>query len=226
MADDYTFIEYCEKCGTSVTHHFTKEMLEQKGGGLYSGVFLHKSKSNNEIHAMLAYFDTNLANRGGEGSKVILTNGVSLEHLKKNEKKHLDEEENKLESKLFYEWLINEYISSFKNKRLLVKRKVEPTLNKIVANLKTQSELYEPFMTVSDKITFDLQKRDINQITYDELKEAFQTVFEQIIEYFKDENENDALDASRNIGLKVITQWRDIVKLGLSEDVLQILENH
>ncbi len=224
MADNHTFIEYCEKCGTSVTHHFKKNMLEKKGS-LYSGIFLHKSKNNEEVHAMLAYFDTNLANRGGEGSKVILTNGVSLEPLKDNGK-HLDEEVNKLESKLFYEWLINEYISSFKNKRLLVKRRVEPTLNKILADLATQSELYEPFMIVSDKITFDLQKRDISQITYDELKEAFQTIFEQIIEYFKDENENDALDASRKIGLKVITQWREIVKLGLSEDVLQILETH
>lgn len=226
MADDYSFIEYCEKCGTSVTHHFKKDMLEEKGGGLYSGIFLHNSKNNQEVHAMLAYFDTNLANRGGEGSKVILTNGVSLESLKKNNKTHLDEEVNKLESKLFYEWLINEYISNFKNMRLLARRRVEPTLNKIVANLKTQSELYEPFMIVSDKITFDLQKRDISQISYDELKEAFYTIFEQIIEYFKDENENDALDASRKIGLKVITQWREIVKLGLSEDVLQILETH
>jgi len=226
MADDYSFIEYCEKCGTSVTHHFKKDMLEKKGGGLYSGIFLHNSKNNQEVHAMLAYFDTNLANRGGEGSKVILTNGVSLESLKKNNKTHLDEEVNKLESKLFYEWLINEYISSFKNMRLLARRRVEPTLNKILVGLKTQSGLYEPFMVVSDKILFDLQKRDISQISYDELKETFQTIFEQIIDCFKDENKNDALEASRNTGLKVITQWRDIVKLGLSEDVLQILETH
>jgi len=224
MVDNHSFTEYCEKCGTSVTHHFKKDMLENKGGGLYSGIFLHKSKKNQEIHAMLAYFDTNLANRGGEESKVILTNGVSLEHLKQN--KTLDEEVNKLESKLFYEWLINEYITSFKNMRLLARRRVEPGLNKILTDLKNQSELYEPFMVVSDKITFDLQKRDISQITYDKLKEAFQTFFEQIIEYFKDENKNDALEASRKTGLKIITQWRDIVKLGLSEDVLRILETH
>jgi hypothetical protein len=224
MVDNHSFTEYCEKCGTSVTHHFKKDMLENKGGGLYSGIFLHKSKNNQEIHAMLAYFDTNLANRGGEGSKVILTNGVSLEHLEKKET--LDDEVNKLESKLFYEWLINEFITSFKNMRLLARRRVEPALNKILTDLKTQSELYEPFMVVSDKITFDLQKRDISQITYDELKEAFQTFFEQIIEHFKDENKNDALEASRKTGLKVITQWRDIVKLGLSEDVLRILETH
>jgi hypothetical protein len=226
MVNDQSFTEYCEKCGSSVTHHFKKEMLEDKGGGLYSGIFLHKSKNNHEIHAMLAYFDTNLANRGGEGSKVILTNGVSLEHLKNDNKQHLDDEVNKLESKLFYEWLINEYIDSFKNMRLLARRRVEPTLNKILTDLKSQSELYKPFMLVSDKIMFDLQQNDFTQVSYEELKESFQTIFEQIIKNFMDENKNDALDASRKIGLKVITQWRDIVKLGLSEDVLQILETH
>ena len=109
---------------------------------------------------------------------------------------------------------------------MLARRRVEPVLNKVLSELKSQSELYGPFMVVSDKIMFDLQTKDFNQITYDELKEAFQTIFEQIIEHFKDEDKNDALEASRKTGLKVITKWREIVKLGLSEDILQILENH
>ncbi|MHA2061821.1 MAG: hypothetical protein ACW963_05985 [Candidatus Sifarchaeia archaeon] len=226
MSKDHSLIEYCEKCGSSFTHHFTKDMLEKKGGGLFSGVVLHKSKNNKEIHAMLAYFDTNLANRGGEGSIVILTNGVSLEYLDKDSASHLDEEISKQESKVFYEWLINEYIDNIKNKKMLARRRVEPVLNRVLSELKIQSELYEPFMVVSDKIMFDSQKKDLSQITYDELKETFQTIFEQIIEHFKDENKNDALEASRKTGLKVITQWREIVKLGLSEDVLQILETH
>ncbi|MHA2330251.1 MAG: hypothetical protein ACXACR_17160 [Candidatus Hodarchaeales archaeon] len=226
MSDDHSFIEYCEKCGTSFTHRFNKDMLENKGAGLFSGIFLHKSKNSQEIHAMLAYFDTNLASRGGEGSKVIITNGVSLEHLKKSSASHLDDEVSKKEMKVFYEWLLNQYIDNIKNKRMLARRRVEPVLNKVLSELKTQSELYEPFMVVSDKIVFDLQKKEIQAITYNELKEIYQTLFEQIIVYFKDENEKDALEASRKLGLKVITQWRDIVKLGISEDVLRILETH
>jgi hypothetical protein len=66
--------------------------------------------------------------------------------------------------------------------------------------------------------------KDMHEITYNELKEIYQTLFEQFRTHFKDENEKDEREASRKLGLKVITQWRDIVKLGLSEDVLRVLE--
>jgi hemerythrin len=79
-------------------------------------------------------------------------------------------------------------------------------------------------MVVSDKIAFDSQKKDMHEITYNELKEIYQTLFEQIRTHFKEENEKDEREALRKLGLKVITQWREIVKLGLSEDVLRILE--
>jgi hypothetical protein len=224
MPEEHSFTEYCEKCGSSVTHRFTKDMLENKGGGLYSGIFLHKSKDNQEVHAMLAYFDINLANRGGEGSKVILTNGVSLEYLQQRNAPSLDDEVGKQESKVFYEWLLSEYVHNFKNTRLLARRRVEPTLTEVLTALKAESVLYEPFMVVSDKIAFDSQKKDMHEITYNELKEIYQTLFEQIRTHFKEENEKDEREALRKLGLKVITQWREIVKLGLSEDVLRILE--
>jgi hypothetical protein len=102
---------------------------------------------------------------------------------------------------------------------------MEPTLAKILEGLKSQAEIYKYFMLASDNIALDLQAKDIDTVKYSELKNVYQTIFGQIRDCFKEENEKDALEALRKLGLKVITQWRDIVKLGLSEDVLRILES-
>lgn len=227
--DDLVFTGYCEKCKTKITHHFRKEQLVNKGGGIYSGVFLHNSKDNKEIHAVLAYFDDNLADRGTEDSTVIQTNDFSLECIQVNTLPSLGEGiATKRDIKVLYEWLINEYISYFKNTEQ-EGGNLSSTINKILEDLKAQSKIYEKFTLISDKtgdkIIFDSQTNDLAAIEQNELRKTYQTLFDQIRTHFKQKNENEVLEASKKLGLKIVTLWKDVVKSGLSEDILHILEN-
>ncbi|MEM3587509.1 MAG: hypothetical protein QXO71_09335 [Candidatus Jordarchaeaceae archaeon] len=226
-SDDLIFTGYCEKCKTKITHRFRKEQLMQKGGGIYSGVFLHNSRDNKEIHAVLAYFDDNLADRGTEDSKVIQTDDFSLECMQVNMLPSLEEGlTTKRDTKVLYEWLINEYISYFKNTEQ-ESGNLNLAIKKILEDLKTQSKIYENFILIpdetGDKIIFDSQKNGLNT-PEEELRKAYQALFEQIRTQFKQKNENETLEASRKLGLKIVTMWKDIVKSGLSEDMLCILE--
>lgn len=224
--DDLVFTGYCEKCKAKITHRFRKDQLMHKGGGIYSGVFLHNSKDNKEIHAVLAYFDDNLADRGTEDSTVIQTNDFPLECIQVNTLPRLGEGiTTKQDIKMLYEWLINEYISYFK-KTEQESGNLGSTINKILEDLKTQSKIYEKFTLISDKtgdkIIFDSQINDLKTIEDDELKKAYKTLFNQIRTHLRRENED--LEASKKLGLKIVTIWKDIVKSGLSEDMLSILE--
>ena len=226
---ELVFTGYCEKCKTKFTYRFSKEQLEQKSGGIYSGVFLHNSKDNKEIHAVLAYFDSNLADRGTEDSNVIQTNEVSLECVQVNALPSLKEGTNtKRDIKVLYEWLINEYISYFKNSELPKSKQPNPVINKILEDSKAQSKIYENFTLISDKtgdkIVLDSQAPDFDAIKDDELKNAYQALFDQIRTHFREGNENEALEASKKLGLKIVTLWKDIVKSGLSEDMFRVLE--
>ncbi len=227
--NNLVFTGYCEKCKTKFTYRFSKEQLEQKSGGIYSGVFLHNSKDNKEIHAVLAYFDSNLADRGTEDSNVIQTSDISLECVQVNTLPSLKEGiTTNRDIKVLYEWLINEYISYFKNKEPPESKPLSPAINKIIEDSKAQSKIYENFALISDKtgdkIIFDSQTTDLNTIEDSELKNAYQTLFDQIRAHFRVENENEALEASKKLGLKIVTLWKDIVKSGLSEDMIRILE--
>ncbi|WXG41906.1 MAG: hypothetical protein WED07_14265 [Candidatus Freyarchaeum deiterrae] len=226
--NNLVFTGYCEKCKTKFTYRFSKNQLEQKSGGIYSGVFLHNSKDNKEIHAVLAYFDSNLADRGSEDSNVIQTSDISLECIQVNTLPSLKEGmTTNREIKVIYEWLINEYISYFKNKEH-PEDKLSPVLNKILEDSKALSEIYGKFALISDKtgdkILFDSQTTDFDTIENGELKKAYQTLFDQIRTRLKEEDENEALEASKKLGLKIVTLWKDIVKSGLSEDMFRILE--
>lgn len=242
MIGKKTFTAFCETCGIPITHQFTKDELISKGGGLYSAVFLHKSLDNRETHAILAYFDEHLDNRGGEDSRVIKDKGTPLEVLPETGE-CINEETKKLESNVFYEWLINEYIDIFRNMKFIGKKKVGPALTTVLEQLKKQDKIFTMFELICDvskkpiirdliklsdvgdwKIVFDLKKTDIYNISYSELKSTYQTLFDHIKTQFMEENIRHALDALRKLGFKVIMQWREIVKLGLSEDILRILE--
>nr|MDO8079208.1 hypothetical protein [Candidatus Freyarchaeota archaeon] len=226
--NNLVFTGYCEKCKTKITYRFRKDQLDQKSGGIYSGVFLHNSKDNKEIHALLAYFDSNLADRGAEDSNVIQTSDVSLECIQVNTLPSLKEGiTTKRDIKVLYEWLINEYISYFKNKEHPESEKLSPVINKILEDSKAQSKMYEKFALISDKtgdkIVFDSQT-DLSTIEDGELRKTYQTLFDQIRTHFREKNENEALEASKKLGLKIVTLWREIVKSGLSEDMFRILE--
>lgn len=227
--DNLVFTGYCEKCKTKITHHFRKEQLEQKGGGIYSGVFLHNSKDNKEIHAILAYFDSDLADRGTEDSNVIQTSDISLECIQVNTLPSLREGiTTKRDIKVLYEWLINEYISYFKNTEKTESEKLGSAINKILDDSKAQSKIYENFTLISDKtgdkIAFDSQTNDLSTIEEEELRKTYQTLFDRIRAHLKEKNENEALEASKKLGLKIVTLWKTIVKSGLSEDMFQVLE--
>jgi hypothetical protein len=227
--NNLVFIGYCEKCKTKFTYRFSKDQLEQKSGGIYSGVFLHNSKDNKEIHALLAYFDSNLADRGTEDSNVIQTSDISLECVQVNALPRLKEGiTTNRDTKVLYEWLINEYISYFKNTELSESKQLGPAINRILEDSKAQSKIYENFTLISDKtgdkIVFDSEKTDLTTIEDGELKKAYQILFDQIRTHFRGENENQALEASKKLGLKIVTLWKDIVKSGLSEDMFRILE--
>jgi hypothetical protein len=241
MSDEHTFTEYCEKCGRNYIHRFMKDQLRHKSSNLYSGIFLHRGKDNEEIHAVLAYFDKNLANRGIEASNLIQPNGNTREYTQENTLPSSKEGINiNQDIKIFYEWLINEYIFFFKDTKelpaklvnpilikLLASKRVNPILIRILEALKSQSKIYEKF-ELSDEtnstITSSLQDEDLHKIKESELKRVYQTLFDHIKKRFREENEKDALEASRKLELKINKRRNELVKLGLSEDVLRILE--
>lgn len=228
MSDKHVFAEYCEICKKTVKHPFKKEQLQKRGGGLYSGIFLHKDEDNKEIHAALAYFDVNLAHRGTESSNLIQTE-LSPEDLEQGILPSLkDESDIKQNIKMFYEWLINEYIFYFKSIKLLALKQVSPILSEILENLRSQSEIYKNFVLISDgksdRISFDLNKKHASKIKDSELRHAYQILFNQFRAYFRKNDESDALEASKKLGLKMVTLWKELIKLGLSEDIYSTLE--
>jgi len=228
MSKQKIFSEYCEICKTTIKHPFKKEQLHPRGGGLYSGIFLHKGIDDEEIHAALSYFDNELAHRGTEGSKLLQTD-LSLEDLKSSALPDLkDEMELKQDIKMFYEWLINEYIFYFKSIKLATMKQVTPLLEEILNNLKPQTNTYNTFELISDKtsdkIICDLETKDTQQIKARELKKAYQTLFNQIRWRFRDDDEHDTFESSKKLGFKMVTLWRDLLKFGVSEDMFSSLE--
>ena len=90
------FTEYCEKCSKVIKHCFKREDLQDRGGGLYSGIFLHKCKDNKDIHALMVYFDEDLAHRGGERSILIeptIAEELLVDVGRLSEREHSDVEE-------------------------------------------------------------------------------------------------------------------------------------
>lgn len=228
MSKKKVFSEYCEICKTTIKHPIKKEQLHPRGGGLYSGIFLHKGIENEEIHAALSYFDNDLAHRGTEGSKLFQTD-LSLENLKPSALSDLkDETELKQDIKMFYEWLINEYIFYFKSIKIATMKQVSPILEEILNNLKPQAKIYNTFKLISektsDKIICDLETNDTQKIKARELKKAYQTLFNQIRWRFRDDDEHDAFESSKKLGFKMVSLWRDLLKFGVSEDIFSSLE--
>ncbi|MFX1466578.1 MAG: hypothetical protein ACFFA5_08915 [Promethearchaeota archaeon] len=228
MSKKKVFSEYCEICKTTFKHPIKKEQLHPRGGGLYSGIFLHKGIENEEIHAALSYFDNDLAHRGTEGSKLFQTD-LSLENLKPSALSDLkDETELKQDIKMFYEWLINEYIFYFKSIKIATMKQVSPILEEILNNLKPQAKIYNAFKLISektsDKIICDLETNDTQKIKARELKKAYQTLFNQIRWRFRDDDEHDAFESSKKLGFKMVSLWRDLLKFGVSEDIFSSLE--
>ncbi len=239
MPKKLSFIDYCELCKKNINYKFRQEQLLRKSSDLYSGVFLHKSKDNKEIHAVLAYFDDNLAHRGTEGSKVIQTDGVSLEFVQKGKVSSSGEALNlKKDIKVFYEWLINEYIFYFKminipaSKRVdstlitfLASKRVNPILSKILEDLRKVDLIYKKFV-FSDRtnslIATTFQEEDLRKIKERELKKIYQTFFDYVKTYFYEVNKNDALETSRKLGLEIVNRWGEIARLDLPEDMFQI----
>jgi len=168
MSKQKIFSEYCEICKTTIRHLFKKEQLWPRGGGMYSGIFLHKGKENEEIHAALSYFDNDLAHRGTESSKLLQTD-ISLENLKLSSLSDFkDEIELKQDIKMFYEWLINEYIYYFKSIKLATMKQVSPLLEELLNNLKSKIKIFNDFALISDKtsdkIIFDLETKDTQKL--------------------------------------------------------------
>ena len=228
MSKEKVFSEYCEICKTTIKHPIKKEQLHPRGGGIYSGIFLHKGIEDDEIHAALSYFDNDLAHRGTEGSKLLRTD-ISFEDLKPSALSDLkDETELKQDIKMFYEWLINEYIFYFKSIKIAEMKQVSPILEEILNNLKSQIKIYNPFKLISektsDKIICDLETNDTQKIKARELKKAYQTLFNQIRWRFRDDDEHDAFESSKKLGFKMVTLWRDLLKFGVSEDMFRSLE--
>lgn len=226
MSDKHVFTEYCEICKKTVKHPFEKKQLQKRGGGLYSGIFLHKDKDNNGIHAALAYFDGNLSHRGTESSTFIQTE-LSPRDLEQGILPSLkDEFDIKQNIKTFYEWVINEYIFYFKSIRLLALKQVSPILSEILERF--QSDIYRNFELISDgkneRINFDLNKQNDSDVKNNELRHAYQLLFNQIRTYFRKNDESDALEASKKLGLKMVTLWKELIKLRLSEDIYRTLE--
>ncbi|WP_287583839.1 hypothetical protein [Candidatus Borrarchaeum sp.] len=228
MSKQKIFSEYCEICKTTIKHPIKKEQLHPRGGGLYSGIFLHKCKENEEIHAVLSYFDADLAHRGTEGSKLFHTD-LSLENLKSSALPDLkDEIELKQDIKMFYEWLINEYIFYFKSIKLATMKQVGSILEEILNKLKLQTNIYNNFKLISDKtsdkIICDLETKDAQKIKTRELKKAYQTLFNQIRWQFRENDEHDAFESSKKLGFKMVRIWRDLLRFGVSEDMFRSLE--
>ncbi len=241
MSKEHAFIDYCEICKKNITYCFKKEQLLRKSSDLYSGIFLHKSADNKEIHAVLSYFDENLAHRGTEGSKVIFTDGISIEFMKKGKMSGFAEElKLKKEIKSFYEWLINEYIFQFKtrnipaNKRVnstlitfLASKRVNPILSKILHNLRNVDPLYEKFVFLdktNSLIATTFQDEDLQEIKENDLKKIYQTFFDHIKTGFYRVNKIEALETSRKLGIEMVNRWGEIARLELPEDMFQIIE--
>ena len=242
MPKKHAFIDYCQLCKKSISYQFKKEQLLRKSSDLYSGVFLHKSKDPEEIHAVLAYFDNNLSHRGTEGSKVIQTDGISLQFVQKSTASSSEGEPLALKKdiKVFYEWLINEYIFYFKTRNIpegkkvdstlikyLASKRINPILSKILENLRKMDPLYEKFV-FSDKtnslIAITFQENDLRKNSASELKKIFQTSFDYIKTYFYGVNKNDALETSKKLELEIANRWGEITRLSLPEDMLQIIQ--
>jgi len=241
MHKKHSFMDYCEICKKNIAYQFKKELLQRKSSDLYSGVFLHKSKDNKEIHAVLAYFDNNLAHRGTEGSKVIQTDGVLLELVQKSTmSSSADVFDLKKDIKLFYEWIINEYISYFKTRNIPMNRRVDstlinylkskrvnPILSKILEDLRKTDPVYEKFIfsdITNSLIATTFKDADLRKIKESELKLTYQKLFDQIQTDFYKLNKNRALETSRKLGLEIVNRGDVISKLNLPGDMLRILE--
>ncbi|MFX1518385.1 MAG: hypothetical protein ACFFCD_00460 [Promethearchaeota archaeon] len=243
MAKKHAFIDYCEICKKNITYKFRKDQLLRKSSDLYSGVFLHKSKDNKEIHAVLAYFDEDLAHRGTEGSKIIQTDDISLEFVQKSALSSSAKNELilKKDIKVFYEWLINEYIFYFKTRNIpvgkrvdstlikfLASKRVNPILSKVLEDLRKENPIYEKFV-FSDKanslIATNFQEDDLLKIKESDLKGIYQTFFDHVKTYFYGVNKNDALETSRKLGLEIVNRWNELARLDLPEDMFQIVSD-
>ena len=240
MPKKHSFIDYCEMCKKNIAYHFKKEQLMRKSSDLYSGVFLHKSQNNEEIHAVLAYFDNNFAHRGTEGSRVIQTEGVFLDLVQKSTLSSSgDAFSLKKDIKSFYEWLINEYISYFKTRKhtnkkadstlinYLASKRVNPVLSKILEDLRKLDPVYEKFIfsdIANSLIVTTFTDTDLRKINENELKLIYQRFFDQIQNDFYKLNKSSALETSRKLGLEIVNRGDAISKLNLPEDMLRILE--
>ncbi len=240
MTKKHSFLDYCELCKQNISYQFKKEQLLRKSSDLYSGIFLHKSQNNDEIHAVLAYFDNNLAHRGTEGSRVIQTEGIVFEPMQKSNLSSSGDGFNlKKDIKLFYEWIINEYISYFttrkhSNKRVnstlinyLASKRVNPVLSKILEDLRNLDPVYEKFIfskTENSLIATTFEDTDLHKINENELKLMYQRFFDQIQNDFYKLNKNSALEISRKLELEIVNRGDAISKLNLPEDLLRTLE--
>jgi hypothetical protein len=231
---------YCEICKQNIAYHFNKDQLLRKSSDLYSGVFLHKDQNNEEIHAILAYFDNNFAHRGTEGSRVIQTDAVFLELVQKGSLSSSRDTFNlKKDIKSFYEWLINEYITFFKIRKhtnskvdstlikYLASKRVNPVLNKILEDFRKLDPVYEKFIfsdTANSLIATTFQDKDLRKINENELKLIYQRFFDQIQNDFYELNKNSALETSRKLGIEIVNRGDVISKLNLPEDMLRTMK--
>jgi len=105
---------------------------------------------------------------------------------------------------------------------------VSPILSEILENSRSQSEIYKSFVLISDgksdRINFDLNKQHASKIKESELRHAYQILFNQIRVYFRKTDESDAIESSKKLGLKMVTLWKELIKLGFSEDIYSTLE--
>ena len=112
--------------------------------------------------------------------------------------------------------------------KFLAGKRVNSIIEKVLEDLKSQSKIYEKFV-LADKtnstITSNLQDEDLRTIKESELKKVYRTLFDHIKKCFREENENDALEASRKLERKITTRQNELAKLGLSEEVSRILKN-
>ncbi|MHA2061823.1 MAG: hypothetical protein ACW963_05995 [Candidatus Sifarchaeia archaeon] len=241
MTNKHAFMDYCEICKKSISYQFRKDQLLRKSSDLYSGVFLHKCKDTKETHAILAFFDNDYAHRGTESSKVIQTDGVSLDFVQKGKASSIGEKLSlKKDIKRFYEWLINEYIFYFKtrnipaNKRVnstlitfLASKRVNPILSKILENLRKVNPLYEKIVFLdkaNSLIATTFQDEDLQNINENDLKKIYQTFFDHIKTDFYRFNKIEALETSRKLGIEMVNRWGEIARLELPEDMFQVIE--